>query len=107
MGLPAWITLIVLVVLVAVLVREKVPPAVAVLTATVGLLLLGVIDAEQAFAGFSNEAPIVIAALLVVARAVDVSGIMQPIVARIFRGADTSTGFLPVCCSRWPASRRS
>jgi di/tricarboxylate transporter len=94
MGLAAWITLLVLVVLVAVLVREKVPPAVAVLTATVALLLVGVIDAEHAFAGFSNEAPIVIAALLVVARAVDVSGIMQPIVSRIFRGAETSTGLL-------------
>jgi di/tricarboxylate transporter len=94
MGLAAWITLVVLVALVAVLVREKVPPAVAVLTATVGLLLLGVIDADQAFAGFSNEAPIVIAALLVVARAVDVSGILQPIVARIFRGAETQTGIL-------------
>jgi di/tricarboxylate transporter len=94
MGLAAWITLLVLVALVAVLVREKVPPAVAVLTATVALLLVGVIDAEHAFAGFSNEAPIVIAALLVVARAVDVSGIMQPIVSRIFRGAETSTGLL-------------
>ncbi len=94
MGLQAWITLLVLVALVGVLVLEKVPPAVAVLTATVGLLLVGVIDAEEAFAGFSNEAPIVIASLLVVARAVDVSGIMQPIVARIFRGADSSTGIL-------------
>ena len=94
MGLAAWITLLVLVALVAVLVRERVPPSVAVLTATIGLLLAGIIGPEQAFAGFSNEAPIVIAALLVVARAVDVSGIMQPIVSRIFRGADTSTGLL-------------
>jgi di/tricarboxylate transporter len=94
MGLAAWITLLVLVALVAVLVRERVLPAIAVLTATVALLLAGVIDFEHAFAGFSNEAPIVIAALLVVARAVDVSGIMQPIVARIFRGAETSTGLL-------------
>jgi di/tricarboxylate transporter len=94
MGLAAWITLLVLVALVAVLVRERVPPAVAVLTATVALLLAGVVDAEHAFAGFSNEAPIVIASLLVVARAVDVSGIMQPIVARIFRGAESSSGLL-------------
>jgi len=94
MGLAAWITLLVLVALVAVLVRERVPPSVAVLTATIALLLAGIIGPEQAFAGFSNEAPIVIAALLVVARAVDVSGIMQPIVSRIFRGADTSTGLL-------------
>jgi di/tricarboxylate transporter len=94
MSLAAWATLFVLLMLMIVLVREKVPPAVAVLSATLLLLLMGVIDADRAFAGFSNEAPIVIAALLVVARAVDISGIMQPIVSRIFRGADTSTSIL-------------
>jgi di/tricarboxylate transporter len=94
MGLSAWVTLAVLAVLVAVLFREKVPPAPAVLAATLTLLLAGVIDDDQAFSGFSNEAPIVIGSLLIVARAVDVAGIMQPIVARLFRGARTSTGIL-------------
>ncbi|HEX5579149.1 MAG TPA: SLC13 family permease, partial [Candidatus Limnocylindria bacterium] len=55
---------------------------------------IGVITPEQAFAGFSNEAPIIIASLLIVARAIDVAGIMQPIVARLFRGAASSTGIL-------------
>lgn len=89
-----WITLAVLAVLVAVLFTERVPPAPAVLGATMTLMLIGVITPDQAFAGFSNEAPIIIASLLIVARAVDVAGIMQPIVARLFRGTQSSTGIL-------------
>jgi di/tricarboxylate transporter len=90
----AWITLGVLAVLVAVLFTEQAPPALAVLGATLLLMLVGIVTPDQAFAGFSNEAPIIIASLLIVARAVDVAGIMQPIVSRLFRGADTSTGIL-------------
>jgi di/tricarboxylate transporter len=90
----AWITLAVLAVLVAILFTEKAPPAPSVLSATLVLMLLGIIKPEQAFAGFSNEAPIIIASLLIVARAVDVAGIMQPIVALLFRGADSSTSIL-------------
>ena len=89
-----WITLAVLAVLVTVLFTERVPPAPAVLGATMILMLIGVITPDQAFAGFSNEAPIIIASLLIVARAVDVAGIMQPIVSRLFRGAQSSTGIL-------------
>jgi di/tricarboxylate transporter len=94
MGAGAWITLLVLSALVAVLFTDRAPPAPSVLVATLTLLLAGVITPEQAFAGFSNEAPIIIASLLIVARAVDVAGIMQPIVARLFRGAQSSTGIL-------------
>jgi di/tricarboxylate transporter len=84
MGPPGWITLIAVVILLVVLAWELVHPSVAVLATTITLFLLGVIDADQAFSGFSNEAPIVVASLLVLARAVDVSGIMQPIVAGLF-----------------------
>ena len=94
MELSAWITLAVLAVMIVALYTERVPPAPAVLGAVVVLMLIGVIEPEQAFAGFSNEAPIIVACLLIVARAVDVAGIMQPIVTRLFRGADSSTGIL-------------
>ena len=83
MELSAWITLAVLAVMIVVLYTERVPPGPAVLGATVLLMLLGVTTPEQAFAGFSNEAPIIVACLLIVARAVDVAGIMQPIVTRL------------------------
>jgi di/tricarboxylate transporter len=82
--LDAWLTLAVIAVVIVSLAREIVPPAASVLAGTVALFLLGVIDAPAAFSGFSNEAPIVVAALLVLARAVDLSGILQPVVRAIF-----------------------
>lgn len=90
MTLDAWITLAVVGVVIFVLARELVQPAAAVLGGTVALFLLGVIDAGEAFSGFSNEAPIIIASLLVLARAVDMSGVLQPVVAAVF-GQITST----------------
>jgi di/tricarboxylate transporter len=90
----AWLTLAVLAAMVVALYTEIAPPAPTVLGATLLLMLIGIITPEQAFAGFSNEAPIIVASLLVVARAVDVAGIMQPIVARLFRGAETARGIL-------------
>jgi di/tricarboxylate transporter len=80
----AWFTLIVIVATVTVMAREIVPPALAVLTSVVVLLLAGVIDGEQALSGFSNEAPYVVGSLLILARAVDVAGLMEPIVGRLF-----------------------
>ena len=80
MGIEGWVTLVVVVGLVVVLVREITQPAFAVLSATIVLMLAGIITSERAFAGFSNEAPIAVGALLVLARAVDVSGVFQPVV---------------------------
>ncbi len=84
MTLDAWITAAVIVVTVAALARELVPPAIAVLSAVVVLLVAGVIDSDDALSGFSNEAPFVVGALLVLARAVDVSGLLDPIVSGLF-----------------------
>lgn len=94
MGVEGWLTLAVIGALIVVLARELMPAAVAVLGATVLLLLVGVIEADEAFAGFSNEAPIVVAALLVLARAVDVSGIMQPLVTVLFGTTRHGTAIL-------------
>jgi di/tricarboxylate transporter len=80
----AWVTLAVVVGVVVTLAREILPPAAVVLGGTIALLLLGVIDADEAFAGFSNEAPIIVGSLLVLARAVEVSGVLEPVVARLF-----------------------
>lgn len=84
MDSEAWLTLAVVVGLMFVLAREVVQPAVAMFAAAMTLFLAGVSTAEEAFAGFSNEAPFVIAALLVYARAVDAAGIMPPIVDALF-----------------------
>lgn len=90
MQIEAWLTLVVVVTLVVILALEKAPPAYAMLVATIVLLLVGVIDAGQAFSGFGNEAPIVVAALLIFARAADISGLLPPLIDRLL-----GTGAVP------------
>jgi len=81
MSSAAVVTLVVVLIMVAALVRESVAPAIAVVTAMISLLLLGIIDARSALAGFSNPAPITVAALFVLARAVEKTGALQPFVS--------------------------
>jgi di/tricarboxylate transporter len=76
----AWLTLLLIVGLVAVLARELMPPSMAVLVAVIVVLAAGIITPSEAFAGFSNPAPITVAALYVVARAVEKTGVLQPVV---------------------------
>ncbi len=83
LGWPAWLTLAVVTLTVLGMVRDWVSPAVAVFGADVVLLVAGVITAEQAFSGFSNPAPITVAALFVLARAVEKTGALQPLVRGI------------------------
>ena len=94
MTFEGWVTLATVVVLLVVLAREMVPAAFAVLAATIFLLVVGVIDADQAFSGFSNEAPIIVAALLVFARAADVSGLLQPVLGRVMAHEGSQRGLL-------------
>jgi Na+/H+ antiporter NhaD/arsenite permease-like protein len=81
----AWLTVVVITVMFVMLASDRLSPVLAVIGATVTLLLLGVIDAAQAFSGFSNPAPITVAALYVVAGAVDKSRAMQPLLAVALR----------------------
>jgi di/tricarboxylate transporter len=81
----AWLTLAVVVVMFAAMVRG-VAPAAAILTAVVLLLVCGVIDERAAFSGFGNSAPITVAALFVLARAVEDTGALRPLVGAAFGG---------------------
>ncbi len=80
MSWEAWFTLAVLLVTVVALAREVLPPSATVLGAVIVLLVAGVLTPEQAFSGFSNPAPITVAALYVLARAVERTGALQPVV---------------------------
>jgi di/tricarboxylate transporter len=75
----AWFTLAVLIGVLALLVRGRASAAVAVLGGNVTLLAVGVIDTEQALAGFSNPAPLTVAALYVVAAGVQRTGALTPV----------------------------
>ncbi|MFC7407133.1 SLC13 family permease [Georgenia alba] len=79
MPLDAWFTLAVIVAVLALLVRGRFSPAVVIFGGAVTLLVLGVISAEEAFSGFSNAAPITVAALYVVAAGVEKTGALTPL----------------------------
>lgn len=83
MTADAWFTLIVVVLMLVVLARDLLPPAGVVLGATMVLLVCGVIDEDQAFAGFSNSAPLTVAALYVLARAIEKTGLLGPLVGTL------------------------
>lgn len=94
MSLDAWLTLIVTAAAIYGMARGLVPPAVAVLGGSIILLLVGVMEADQAFSGFANPAPLTIAALYIVAGAVTKSGAIQPVTGRLLRPSDGETTLL-------------
>jgi di/tricarboxylate transporter len=93
MGFQAWFTLAVVAAMFVAMVRGLAPP-VAIVGAVVVLLVAGVIDEKQAFAGFSNPAPLTVAALYVLARAVETTGALQPMVHAAVGDGDGRTGSL-------------
>jgi di/tricarboxylate transporter len=74
----AWLTALVVVLILAGLVASVASPSVLALSGVVILLLIGVIDASQALSGFSNPAPFTVGALFVVARAISKTGAIRP-----------------------------
>ena len=87
----AWFTLAVVVVVVGLLVTERVPPAVAILGGVIALLVARIVEPEDAFSGFSNPAPITVAALYVLAAGVEKTGALERLTARIL-GSGTEGG---------------
>lgn len=77
MSWEAWFTLAVVIATVAFMMTERWPPSVVMLAAVIVLFLSGVVDASQAFVGFSSEAPIIIAGLYVLAGAAEATGAMS------------------------------
>lgn len=80
MNWEQWFTAGVIIVTIVVLVRDLFPPAVALTGAMVAALTAGVITPTEALAGFSNPAPVTIAALYVLAKAADKTGALSPLV---------------------------
>jgi len=82
MSWQAWLTLATVLVTLSLLARDRVAPALAVLGADVLLMVLRVTTPEQAFAGFASSAPISVAGFCVLARAIDKTGALQPLIER-------------------------
>ena len=88
----AWLTLGITIVTVAVMARGLLPPSAAMLGATVTLMVFHVTTPGEALGGFSNAAPFTIAALFVVARAVDSTGALVPLVQAMLRNREGARG---------------
>lgn len=86
MTFDAWTTLIVLAVSLAMLSRDRVAPSVILFGADVFLMLVGVVDAREALSGFSNPAPFTVAALYVLARSIEKTGGLQPLIRKTLEG---------------------
>ena len=89
MTFEAWITLGVIGVCLALLAKDKTAPSVILFGGAVFLMLVGVIDTAKALSGFSNPAPFTVAALYVVARAIEKTGGLQPMVRGTLGAART------------------
>ncbi|HLT96156.1 MAG TPA: SLC13 family permease [Acidimicrobiia bacterium] len=83
MAAEAWIVLAVVLGVFASLVWELASPATTMVAAMVIVLVTGVVTPEQALSGFSNPAPITVAALYVLARAVEKTGVLTTLVNRM------------------------
>jgi di/tricarboxylate transporter len=77
MSAEAWITVGVVVLLLVALARNIAPPDVLFVAATALFSALGIITAEEAFAGFSNAGMLAVAALFVVAAGLRDTGILD------------------------------
>jgi anion transporter len=77
LGVDAWLTAAVLIVIMVGLVRDWLGPDVLLTAGVTALVLFGVLEPGPAFAGFANEGVLTIAGLFVVARAVEESGALD------------------------------
>ncbi len=101
----AWFTLAVLVGVLGLLIRGRASAAAAVFGGNIVLLAVGVIDTEQSLAGFSNPAPLTVAALYVVAAGVQRTGALTP---ALHRALGRSTGVrMPLARLAVPAAAAS
>ncbi len=81
MSLPILITSLVIALIVVL--RNRVTPGLAMLAAMLVLLITRVISSQEALAGFSNPSMATIAALYVIARAMQRTDVLGPLVARL------------------------
>ena len=80
MSWEAWFCLGVVIVVLIALMRDVVAPAVAMAGGMVAVLVAGIVTPGEALSGFSNPAPLTVAALFILARAVEKTGALTPVV---------------------------
>jgi di/tricarboxylate transporter len=88
-GFDAWLTLGVVISLLAVLLLNLVPPDVAFLAAALLLAATGVVSVEESLAGFANPGMLTVAFLFVVAAALRETGLLDAAGQRVLGKART------------------
>ena len=88
----AWITLVVALATLVALASSRFSPALVMTGAVTSLLVVGVIDQDEALVGFSNDAPITVAALYVLAGAVKITGALEQITERVLGAREGGEG---------------
>lgn len=83
MNLSQFVVVVVLTAMIAGLLSRRVSPTVAVVGTLLSLYLFDVVDAASAFAGFSNPAPLTIAALYVVAAGIERTAVLVPTIGHV------------------------
>ncbi|NLX98917.1 MAG: SLC13 family permease, partial [Rhodopirellula sp.] len=94
MGIEAWLTLGIVILVFAALVKNAAPPDLLFLGATALLAALGIITPAEAFAGFSNSGMLTVAVLFVVAAGLRETGILDSIGHHILGRAKTPNSVL-------------
>lgn len=92
MGFDGWLTVGVIAVLMAVLVRGRIGPDTALLGALAFLMLCGVVDPVKAVSGFAHPSVIMIAALFVVATGLTETGALSGFGKRVLGRPRTAGG---------------
>lgn len=83
MTADSWIVAATLVAMLVALAVDRFPAAAVVFSATFALLLTDVIDSDVAFSGFSNSAPLTVAALYVLARGAQKTQMLAALTSRL------------------------
>lgn len=84
MEFHAWLTLAVLVAMIAAMAREVAGPDVVLMGGLIILATAGVLTPKEAFAGFANESMLTVGALLVLSAALRDTGALEATFGRIF-----------------------
>jgi di/tricarboxylate transporter len=92
MSIEAWITVAVVVICLIALVKNWAPPDLLFLGGTAVLALLGIITAQEAFAGFANEGMLTVAVLFVVAAGLEQTGVLAYVGHHVLGGARDERG---------------
>ncbi len=85
MSWQAWATVAVVVGAMALFVSEKVRIDLVALLTLGALVILGIISPVEALSGFSNEATVAVAAMLVLSMGIDRSGALEPLIRLLSR----------------------